>query len=72
MPHADPRNEAIVILISLLVLLTLVEMWFSYRENRKYYETRDTFTNVYLTGIVRDKLGRKMYKSLGIRLILLV
>ena len=24
-----------------------------------------TFTNVYLTGIVRDKLGRKMSKSLG-------
>lgn len=31
------------------------------------YEYRDTkpFNNVYLTGIVRDKLGRKMSKSLG-------
>lgn len=31
------------------------------------YEYRDTlpFKNVYLTGIVRDKLGRKMSKSLG-------
>ena len=24
-------------------------MWFSYRENRAYYEKRDTFTNIYLT-----------------------
>ena len=24
-------------------------MWFSYRENRKYYEKRDTLTNIYLT-----------------------
>jgi valyl-tRNA synthetase len=29
------------------------------------YTGRKPFTNVYLTGIVRDKLGRKMSKSLG-------
>jgi sterol desaturase/sphingolipid hydroxylase (fatty acid hydroxylase superfamily) len=49
MPHFDARNEAVVILVALLVLLTLTEMWFSYRENRHYYQKRDTFTNIYLT-----------------------
>ncbi|WP_128547281.1 valine--tRNA ligase [Larkinella soli] len=29
------------------------------------YKGREPFRNVYLTGIVRDKLGRKMSKSLG-------
>jgi valyl-tRNA synthetase len=29
------------------------------------YEYRKTFTNVYLTGLVRDKQRRKMSKSLG-------
>ncbi|MGA0560406.1 valine--tRNA ligase [Larkinella sp. VNQ87] len=29
------------------------------------YKGREPFQNVYLTGIVRDKLGRKMSKSLG-------
>jgi sterol desaturase/sphingolipid hydroxylase (fatty acid hydroxylase superfamily) len=45
----DHRQQAAIILIALLVLLTLCEMWFSYRENRKYYEKRDTLTNIYLT-----------------------
>lgn len=31
----------------------------------KEYTGQKPFTNVYLTGIVRDKLGRKMSKSLG-------
>ena len=31
----------------------------------KEYTWKKPFTNVYLTGIVRDKLGRKMSKSLG-------
>lgn len=47
--HLDNRKEAALVLISLLVLLTVLEMWFSYRENRKYYEKRDTLTNIYLT-----------------------
>ena len=51
MPHLDARKEAVVILVGLLVLLTLAEMWFSYRENRKYYEKRDTLTNIYLSGL---------------------
>lgn len=49
MPHLGPRNEAVIVLISLLIILTLTEMYFSYRENRHYYEKRDTLTNVYLT-----------------------
>ncbi|RFZ85333.1 sterol desaturase family protein [Mucilaginibacter terrenus] len=44
-----PRSEAVALLISLLVILTLVEMYLSYRENRQYYEKRDTLTNIYLT-----------------------
>lgn len=49
--HPDSRNIAVIVLISLLVILTLAEMWISYRENRRYYEKRDTLTNVYLTAI---------------------
>ena len=49
MPFVNTRTEAVVILVSLLVLLTLTEMWFNYRDNRRYYDKRDTFTNIYLT-----------------------
>src|ERR1700750_2574024 len=45
----DKRSEAAAVLVIALVVLTLVEMGLSYRENRKYYEKRDTFTNIYLT-----------------------
>lgn len=45
----DKRSEAVVVLITMLVVLTLIEMGLSYWENRKYYEKRDTFTNIYLT-----------------------
>jgi hypothetical protein len=51
MPPLDTRKEAVVILVGLLVLLTLTEMWFSYRDNRHYYEKRDTLTNIYLTAL---------------------
>lgn len=47
----NAKNDAVVLLIGLLVVLTLTEMWLSYRENRHYYEKRDTFTNIYLTTI---------------------
>jgi len=49
MPILTHREIAVTTLISLLVILTLIEMWLSYREDRKYYETRDTLTNIYLT-----------------------
>jgi len=51
MSELDPRNKAALVLMALLVILTLVEMGLSYWENRKYYEKRDTFVNIYLTSI---------------------
>lgn len=45
----DKRSEAAAVLVIALVVLTLVEMGLSYWEHRKYYEKRDTFTNIYLT-----------------------
>jgi len=45
----DKRSEAAVVLVIALAVLTLIEMGLSYWENRKYYEKRDTFTNLYLT-----------------------
>src|ERR1700744_954214 len=49
MLHLDARNEAAALLVGLLVLLTVVEMGLNYWENHKYYEKRDTLTNIYLT-----------------------
>lgn len=51
MLHLDHRQDAALVLVCLLVVLTMTEMWFSYRENRHYYEKRDTLTNIYLTGL---------------------
>ncbi len=51
MSELDPRNKAALVLMGLLVVLTLVEMGLSYWENRKYYEKRDTFNNIYLTSL---------------------
>jgi sterol desaturase/sphingolipid hydroxylase (fatty acid hydroxylase superfamily) len=51
MSELDPRNRAALVLMGLLVVLTIVEMGLSYWENRKYYEKRDTFNNVYLTSL---------------------
>jgi sterol desaturase/sphingolipid hydroxylase (fatty acid hydroxylase superfamily) len=51
MSSLDSRDKAALMLMGLLVVLTLVEMGLSYRENRKYYETRDTLTNIYLTSL---------------------
>jgi sterol desaturase/sphingolipid hydroxylase (fatty acid hydroxylase superfamily) len=49
--HLDHRQATAAVLITLLIVLTICEMWFSYRENRKYYEKRDTLTNIYLTAL---------------------
>jgi sterol desaturase/sphingolipid hydroxylase (fatty acid hydroxylase superfamily) len=49
MPPFNARSEAVIVLVSLLVLLTLIEMGLSYWEDRKFYDKRDTLTNIYLT-----------------------
>lgn len=49
MLHLGLRKETAFILLCLLVVLTLVEMGFSYAENRRYYQKRDTLTNIYLS-----------------------
>src|ERR1700761_3877378 len=49
--HFDHRDDAVIVLVTMLVVLTLVEMWLSYRENRHFYEKRDTITNIYLTSL---------------------
>jgi len=56
MPHLnthglDLKNEAAIFLVIMLVVLTLVEMTFSYFEHRQYYHKRDTLNNIYLTTV---------------------
>lgn len=47
----DLKDKAAVFLLVMLGVLTIVEMTLSYLHNRKYYQKRDTFNNLYLTGI---------------------
>ncbi len=65
----DPENEDIKYYYPTNDLVTAPEILFFWvaRMIIAGIEYRDTipFKNVYLTGIVRDKLGRKMSKSLG-------
>ena len=42
------RDIAIVTLFGFVVLLSLIEMYFSYAHDRKHYRGRDTLTNIYL------------------------
>jgi sterol desaturase/sphingolipid hydroxylase (fatty acid hydroxylase superfamily) len=42
------KNIALVTLFGFVVLLSLVEMYFSYAHDKKRYRGRDTFTNIYL------------------------
>ena len=49
MPHLDGRDDTVIVLITLLIILTLVEMGLSYFERQNYYEKRDTLINIYLT-----------------------
>ena len=66
---ADPNNEEINYYYPTNDLVTGPDILFFWvaRMIIAGYEWRDElpFKNVYLTGIVRDKLGRKMSKSLG-------
>ena len=65
----DPENEEINYYYPTRDLITAPEILFFWVARMIIigYELRDTkpFSNVYLTGIVRDKKGRKMSKSLG-------
>lgn len=65
----EPENEEINYYYPTRDLITAPEILFFWvaRMIILGYELRDTkpFSNVYLTGIVRDKKGRKMSKSLG-------
>jgi valyl-tRNA synthetase len=65
----DPDNKEINYYYPTRDLITAPEILFFWvaRMIILGYELRDTkpFSNVYLTGIVRDKQGRKMSKSLG-------
>jgi sterol desaturase/sphingolipid hydroxylase (fatty acid hydroxylase superfamily) len=42
------KNLSIVSLFGFVILLTLVEMYFSYAHDKKVYHGRDTWTNIYL------------------------
>ncbi len=65
----DPENEEIKYYYPTRDLITAPEILFFWVARMIIigYELRDTkpFSNVYLTGIVRDKQGRKMSKQLG-------
>lgn len=65
----DPENKDIKYYYPTQDLVTAPEIlffWVARMIIAGYeYQGEKPFTNVYLTGIVRDKLGRKMSKSLG-------
>ncbi len=65
----DPDNEDIKYYYPTTDLVTAPEILFFWVARMiisgYYYKHEKPFQNVYLTGIVRDKLGRKMSKSLG-------
>ncbi|RFS19338.1 sterol desaturase family protein [Chitinophaga silvatica] len=44
-------SSAIFYLFGMIIVLSLLESWFSYRHNKKLYETKDTITTVYLMGV---------------------
>lgn len=44
----DVRNITVTTLFTLVVIISLVEMYFSYAHDRKLYAKRDTLNNVYL------------------------
>ena len=65
----NPENEEIKYYYPTNDLITAPEILFFWVARMiiagKEYRQEKPFKNVYLTGIVRDKLGRKMSKSLG-------
>ncbi|MXV52042.1 sterol desaturase family protein [Pedobacter sp. HMF7647] len=47
----DHRNIYVVALVSMLAILTIAEMFFSYLHNRKYYSKQHTWATIYLTAV---------------------
>ena len=47
----DFKQQATIVLIILLIILTGFEMFFSYRENKNYYTKRDALNNIYLSSL---------------------
>jgi len=45
------QQRSVVALFSIVILLTIAEMYFSYLHDRKHYKKSDTLTNVYLMGV---------------------
>jgi sterol desaturase/sphingolipid hydroxylase (fatty acid hydroxylase superfamily) len=48
MDFLDPRNITVTTLFTLVILISLVEMYFSYAHDRKLYTKKDTLNNIYL------------------------
>ncbi len=44
----DTKNLTVVALFSIVILMSLVEMYFSYTHDRKLYTKKDTLNNIYL------------------------
>lgn len=47
----DARNQTVVLLFALLIIISFVEMWVSYAHDRKLYSKKDTWTNIYLMAL---------------------
>ncbi|MEJ2884562.1 sterol desaturase family protein [Pedobacter sp. GR22-6] len=45
------KSISVIALFSIVIALTFVEMYYSYVHDKKQYQGRDTWTNVYLMGI---------------------
>jgi sterol desaturase/sphingolipid hydroxylase (fatty acid hydroxylase superfamily) len=48
MDFLDPRNITVTTLFTLVIIISLVEMYFSYAHDRKLYTKKDTLNNIYL------------------------
>ena len=45
------KSLSVIVLFSLVLVMTVVEMYYSYMHDREHYQKKDTFTNVYLMAI---------------------
>lgn len=48
MNYIDTRNLTITSLFALVIIISILEMYFSYAHNKKLYAKRDTLNNIYL------------------------